>query len=97
MADNPRHVILCEIRSGCSASDVQDAEWAPFSEAERQASGVSIGSGLSCTSELAEAGSFVLQGLVRKCAPCLPLALLYAPCHAVLGHASWPSPCAAQA
>ena len=58
--------ILLKTRSGCSASDVQDAEWAPFSEAERQASGVSIGSGLSCTSELAEAGSFVLQGLVRK-------------------------------
>jgi len=45
---------------------MQDADWAPSSEAERQASGVSIGSGLSCTSELAEAGAFALQGLVRK-------------------------------
>ena len=52
--------------NGRSARDVQDADWAPFSEAERQACGVSIGSGLSCTTELAEAGSFALQGLVRK-------------------------------
>ena len=58
--------VVCETRGGCSANDLQDADWAPFSEAERQASGVSIGSGLSCTSELAEAGSFALQGLVRK-------------------------------
>ncbi|CAK0739923.1 hypothetical protein CVIRNUC_001210 [Coccomyxa viridis] len=55
---------------------LQDAEWAPFSEAERQASGVSIGSGLSCTSELAEAGSFVLQGLVRKISPFLVTRIL---------------------
>ena len=79
---------MSETRSGHSASVLQDADWAPFSEAERQASGVSIGSGLSCTSELAEAGSFVLQGLVRKCAPGLPLTLLHALCHAFLGHAS---------
>ena len=54
---------------------MQDADWAPVSEAERQATGVSIGSGLSCTSELAEAGSFALQGLVRKCAPDCSLSL----------------------
>ena len=35
---------------------------------ERQASGVAMGSGLSCTTELAEAGTYVVQGLVRKCA-----------------------------
>ena len=50
---------------------MQDAEWAPVSEAEHCATGVAIGSGLSCTTELAEAGVHVTQGAVRKCAgPC---------------------------
>jgi hypothetical protein len=47
---------------------MQDAEWAPVSEAEHCATGVAIGSGLSCTTELAEAGVHVTQGAVRKCA-----------------------------
>ena len=56
-----RQKVLMDVDGG-----LQDADWAPVSDAERQACGVSIGSGLSCTSELAEAGSFALQGLVRK-------------------------------
>lgn len=59
-----------EAPSGCQplGSCCQDAEWEPVSMEERQASGVAMGSGLSCTTELAEAGTYVVQGLVRKCA-----------------------------
>ena len=45
---------------------MQDAEWEPTSEAEHRATGVAIGSGLSCTTDLAEAGVYVSQGLIRK-------------------------------
>ena len=58
---------------------VQDAEWAPVSEAEHCATGVAIGSGLSCTSELAEAGVQVTQGAVRKCGFFLAALHAYAP------------------
>ena len=47
----------------------QDAEWEPVSMEEREATGVAMGSGLSCTTELAQAGTYVIQGLVRKWAP----------------------------
>lgn len=47
-------------------NEVQDAEWEPASEAEHRATGVAIGSGLSCTTDLAEAGVYVSQGLIRK-------------------------------
>ena len=46
---------------------------------ERQATGVAMGSGLSCTTDLAEAGTYVVQGLVRKCAFQTPSQALGAP------------------
>ena len=66
---------LATCKVSLHALPMQDAEWAPVSEAEHCATGVAIGSGLSCTSELAEAGMHVTQGAIRKCAgfcrPCM--------------------------
>ena len=44
----------------------QDAGWAPRSAAQRDATGVVIGSGMSCTADLAAAGVAIAAGHVRK-------------------------------
>ena len=45
---------------------LQDAGWAPSTAMQRDATGVVIGSGMSCTADLAAAGVAVAAGQVRK-------------------------------
>lgn len=47
----------------------QDAGWAPGNAVQRDATGVVIGSGMSCTADLAAAGVAIAAGQVRKCGP----------------------------
>ncbi|BDA48663.1 3-oxoacyl-[acyl-carrier-protein] synthase, mitochondrial [Coccomyxa sp. Obi] len=70
---NSRFINFAEL---ASIEALQDAEWEPASEAEHRATGVAIGSGLSCTTDLAEAGVYVSQGLIRKISPFLVTRIL---------------------
>jgi hypothetical protein len=62
--------IMSTLQKAVPYVHVQDAEWMPASEVEHQATGVAIGSGLSCTTDLSDASVYALQGLGRKCATC---------------------------
>lgn len=48
---------------------MRDAGWAPTTEAERQATGVAIGAGMSCTTDIAEAGVLLECGKLRRLSP----------------------------
>ncbi|KAF8065856.1 hypothetical protein HT031_002916 [Scenedesmus sp. PABB004] len=52
-----------------AAQALRDAGWAPTTPAERAATGVAIGAGMSCTAEIAEAGALVAAGRLRRLSP----------------------------
>lgn len=46
----------------CAAAEaLADAQWCPSTEAQRQATGVTIGNGMSSTAEVAEAGQLIVS------------------------------------
>ena len=59
----------------CAASEaLADARWFPQTEEERQATGVTIGNGMSSTAEVAEAGALVVSEAVHdRVIPCMRL------------------------
>lgn len=52
-----------------AAEALRDARWAPSTAAAREATGVSIGAGMSCTADLAEAGALLAGGRLRRLSP----------------------------
>ncbi|KAK9831480.1 hypothetical protein WJX81_000249 [Elliptochloris bilobata] len=54
-----------------AAEALEDAGWAPSNAAHKDATGVVIGSGMSCTADLAAAGVAIAAGQVRKLSPFL--------------------------
>ena len=44
----------------------QDAGWSPTQASDRDATGVAIGSGMSFTADLAEAGALMAKGKLRR-------------------------------
>lgn len=62
-----------------STQALQDAGWRPESLQQRQATGVAIGAGMSCTTDMAEAGVLLVRpGLGWQLCPCSPLACVLA-------------------
>lgn len=52
-----------------AAEALQDAGWQPQTAADRAATGVSIGAGMSCTSEISDAGALIAAGKLRRLSP----------------------------
>lgn len=52
-----------------AAEALQDAKWAPNSPEDLQATGVAIGAGMSCTTDMAEAGALLKDGKLRRLSP----------------------------
>lgn len=52
-----------------STQALQDARWQPKTPDERASTGVSIGAGMSCTTEIAEAGALIAAGKLRRVSP----------------------------
>jgi 3-oxoacyl-[acyl-carrier-protein] synthase II len=48
---------------------LQDANWDPQSAADQAATGVTIGAGMSCTSEISDAGALIAAGKLRRISP----------------------------
>jgi 3-oxoacyl-[acyl-carrier-protein] synthase II len=46
-----------------------DAQWAPSTAEQQAATGVSIGAGMSCTSEIADAGALITAAKLRRVSP----------------------------
>lgn len=46
-----------------------DAQWQPSTPEQQAATGVSIGAGMSCTSEIAEAGALIAAAKLRRVSP----------------------------
>ncbi|KAI7836640.1 hypothetical protein COHA_009525 [Chlorella ohadii] len=52
-----------------AAEALQDAGWRPEMPEQRQATGVAIGAGMSCTTDMADAGVLLAEGKVRRLSP----------------------------
>ena len=52
-----------------AAEALHDAQWAPTSLADLQATGVAIGAGMSCVADMAEAGALLKDGKLRRLSP----------------------------
>lgn len=48
---------------------LQDANWHPITPADQAATGVTIGAGMSCTTEIAEAGTLISAHKLRRVSP----------------------------
>ena len=46
-----------------------DAKWSPTSAEDRVSTGVAIGAGMSCTTDMAEAGALLKEGKLRRLSP----------------------------
>lgn len=53
----------------CPQQALQDAAWQPGDAPDQAVTGVSLGAGMSCTSEIAEAGAFIAAGKLRRVSP----------------------------
>ncbi|KAF6254541.1 thiolase-like protein [Scenedesmus sp. NREL 46B-D3] len=52
-----------------AAEALQDAGWQPRTAADQAATGVAIGAGMSCTSEISDAGALIAAGKLRRVTP----------------------------
>lgn len=52
-----------------SLQALADAQWAPSTAEQQAATGVSIGAGMSCTSEIADAGALITAAKLRRVSP----------------------------
>jgi 3-oxoacyl-[acyl-carrier-protein] synthase II len=67
--DLRREAPFVTFATAAAAEALQDAQWAPHSEQDRQATGVAIGAGMSCTTDMAEAGALLKDGKLRRLSP----------------------------
>jgi 3-oxoacyl-[acyl-carrier-protein] synthase II len=67
--DLRREASFVTFATTAAAEALQDAQWAPQSEEDRQATGVAIGAGMSCTTDMAEAGALLKDGKLRRLSP----------------------------
>ncbi|KFM25397.1 3-oxoacyl-[acyl-carrier-protein] synthase, mitochondrial [Auxenochlorella protothecoides] len=67
--DAKRHARVTTLALWAAAEALLDAGWRPQSEAERDATGVAIGVGMSFSTDLAEAGVLMSQGRLRRLSP----------------------------
>lgn len=51
------------------AQALADAQWHPSTPEQQAATGVSMGAGMSCTSEIADAGSLIAAAKLRRISP----------------------------
>jgi len=59
---------MCCVYVTCSQA-LSDAQWRPSTPEQQAATGVSLGAGMSCTSEIAEAGSLITSAKLRRLSP----------------------------
>ena len=52
-----------------AAEALQDANWTPTTTEDRHTTGVAIGAGMSCTTDMAEAGALLKDGKLRRLSP----------------------------
>ncbi|KAH7619097.1 hypothetical protein Ndes2526B_g06050 [Nannochloris sp. 'desiccata'] len=67
--DLRREAPFVTFATAAAAEALQDAHWAPQTEQDRQATGVAIGAGMSCTTDMAEAGALLKDGKLRRLSP----------------------------
>eukprot|EP00884_Botryococcus_braunii_P022662 jgi/Botrbrau1/907/Bobra.0167s0024.2 len=68
-ADPRRHARFTSLALVAAQEALQDADWDGLTDAGKRATGVVIGSGLSCTSEVAEAALLINRGTPNKLSP----------------------------
>jgi 3-oxoacyl-[acyl-carrier-protein] synthase II len=67
--DLRREAPFVTFATAAAAEALLDAQWAPKTEQDRQQTGVAIGAGMSCTTDMAEAGALLKDGKLRRLSP----------------------------
>lgn len=67
--DSRRTAKFMSYALAAAAEALQDARWRPETPEQRQATGVAIGAGMSCTTDMAEAGVLIAEGKLRRLSP----------------------------
>lgn len=67
--DPRRHSPFIAYALIAAAEALSDAQWRPSTPEQQAATGVSLGAGMSCTSEIAEAGSLITSAKLRRLSP----------------------------